>query len=182
MRRHGIALLLILSGLPLSAQANRPSGEVSLGLSLQPDAVQDHGRGGYRFTLFPVGPIIGAAIRQRLHDGSSLGLRVDASAFLLGETSITGFSLPLDRPDDLVLVATALEWSASPAKRVPISLGAGVVHALIAPRLGRRTTPMVRAALSRRLTRRFDGRAGIDVSLQPIGRSWFQVPVMVSWH
>ena len=114
MRRHGIALLLILFGLPLSAQAYRTSGEVSLGLSLQPDAVKDHGRGGYRFTLFPVGPSVGAAVRQRLSNGSSLGLRVDGSAFLLGQVSIFTISTPLDEPDDLVLITTALEWSAAP--------------------------------------------------------------------
>ena len=41
---------------------------------------------------------------------------------------------------------------------------------------------MVRAALTRRLTRRLDGRAGVDVSLEPIGRTWFQLPFLISWH
>lgn len=167
-----------------SAQATATTVELSLGGALQPDAMQDLGRGGWHFTLFPIGPTIGGAIRQWLPAGSSVAIRVDGSLFPLGEIHRTTLSVGsvTDSPGLLGLVTGALTWESSQNGRAPIYFGAGVAQAVSAPRSGRKTTPIVVTGITRRLTKTADGRVGINLSLRPIGRSWFQLPITVSLH
>jgi len=172
----------------VAAQSPAVEPELVLGLSLQPDAVKDHGRGGYNFTLFPIGPTAGGALRWRFRDGSSLGARVDGAFFLLGQmSSTTGGparedSAPLDKPESLGLLTGVIEWRSSDRVPLPFSIGAGVTRAVSAPRTGRQTTPVVTLGVFRHLTKHTDARLGLSVATNPIGRSWFQLPVAIAIH
>jgi len=166
----------------VAAQSRAVEPELVLGLSLQPDAVKDHGRGGYNFTLFPIGPAAGGAVRWRFRGGSSLAARVDGAFFLVGEMDRTGFDDPVDKPESLALLTGGIEWRSSDRVSLPFSIGAGVTRAISAPRTGRETTPVVTLGLFRHLTKHSDARAGLSVATNPIGRSWFQLPIGVAIH
>jgi len=165
-----------------SVDARGVEPEAVFGLSLQPDAVRDVGRGGYHFTLFPVGPDAGVSIRRRLRGGSSLGVRIEAAFFLLGEMDITTIQTPVDKPASLGLLFAAVEWRSVDRTPLPVSIGVGLTRAVLAPRSGARTTPTVELGVFHRLTKHTDARLALNVLTDPIGRSWFQLPLGVSVH
>lgn len=167
---------------PLCAQGSRNSPEVAVGLSAQPDAMRDHGRGGFHFTLLPIGPISGVGLRHQFEGGSSVALRATGSLFLVAQRSITTVSAVNDKPASLVLTSGVVEWATSPQGRFQILLCGGSTHAPSMPRVGNATTPLGCAGISRRLSPTADLRATVDIVGRPIGRSWFQLPVAVSFH
>jgi len=163
-----------------SSSSSSSTAWVGGGVGAQSDASLESG-----IQLSPIGAVAALGFSHTLNGGLDFGVRVSASFYLQvrgDRVSLVGPSGGESNPEGSLTMGTvAAELGPHRARGASWFACAGAAFALTTPRPYDRSAPMACAGVTAPMTEHMAARASFEWMLRELGRTHFQIPLIVSY-
>ncbi len=160
-------------------QTSQPTGTkaaASLGFAFQSGRALVRG-----VQHFPLGPRLGLGLQGSIARGFDWGVATDLSYYVQDATNRNGFTIPgpdgTDADRSLLLGTVAARVETPRVASISAFAAAGEAFAVVTPRPGDRTSPMVEIGIHPKFDTRASVRMGLQYFLNRIGETRFQLPI-----